>query len=156
MTTYKKQVIKRCILTFITLLIIIFIFMQSMKNAAQSAAQSGRVLAFLNSVLSALGFGITLTHSFVRTCAHFSEFALLGASLTAMYKSYNIRVGLIPLYSIISSAFIALSDECIQLLSDGRAFQFMDILIDISGALAGTIFIVIFILILNRNKKRIK
>ena len=88
--------------------------------------------------------------------AYFSLFALLGASLAAMYKSYNIRVGLIPLYSIISSAFIALSDECIQLLSDGRAFQFIDILIDISGALAGTIFIVIFILIFNRNKKRIK
>lgn len=154
----RNSYIKRALLTLITLGIIGFIFGQSLLSGEKSSEQSGWVVAFLNSISSALGLGEIFAHDFVRTCAHFLEFALLSASALLMYFSYIIRKPVAILSDVLTCPVVALIDECIQLFTKDRAFQFSDIFIDVSGATCGllvTLFIYLFVtrILMKKNKE---
>ena len=146
----KKCTIKRIISTFFTVLIITFIFWQSMKPASESSVSSGRVVTLLNNIFSTLGMGEPFTQNFVRTCAHFTEFGILGLSLCFMFNTYIEKMKTTFVFSLITSVLVAIFDECIQLFSYGRTFQLKDIIIDTSGAL---IFIMLTSLLLYKAKR---
>ncbi len=154
MSIHKKHIILRCITTVVSVIMVGFIFFQSMKPANQSSTDSGKVLDFLNSLASLVGLNNPFTHAGVRTLAHFTEFAVLGVALSAMYSTYLCKRIRVFMVSVISSVLTAISDECIQLFSDGRACQFKDVCIDTAGALCGCIFMLLILLIFSKRKAK--
>lgn len=147
---FKKRILWTCILSVWLLIIHI----QSLLPAVASSAESGRVLEFLNSVISRLGLDFTLSSYLVRKSAHFSEFAILGILLCitlSKFESDKIRLRLfVPLlYSA-----VAVTDECLQLLSVGRACRVQDMILDICGATFGFLLYIVFNFVYLNKRKR--
>ena len=160
-------------IVFIVLLMICvlwtsFIFSNSLKDASASDSQSAGVTEKVNEVAQAVGIDREITHSEVRSMAHFSEFALLALLLSA-----TVSVGIYPyfkeklLYSLLLHAssvplcfILAVIDELLQKLSDGRASQVTDVLLDTLGALCGALVFAaaytVFYGIKEKNKEKRK
>ncbi len=152
----RKDAIFRVVYSFLSVMIIFFIFSQSLKPGEISSEQSGRILAIINQILTSIGFMQPLSHSFVRVCAHFAEFFVLGISLCFTFKSYINKLFGFVSFSFITSVFVALVDECIQLFTIDRAFQIIDILIDVSGASIAIIGISLILSVINKAKPKSK
>lgn len=77
-------------------------------------------------------------HTFVRKCAHFTEYMILGilAALTLLQTKIT-RWKNIALLSIGYCILAASVDETIQLFVDGRAGRIGDVVIDGAGAAVG-------------------
>ena len=118
-----------------------FVWGQSFLSAAASSAESGSLLALLQSVLP------WLTQVILRKAAHFAEYAVLGALL---FGAADTRYGLWfpPCFGVLA----ALADETVQLFADGRSGQVSDVWLDLAGFLAGWILIALISLI--RKKRR--
>lgn len=149
----KKTLHKRIFFTILTVFSVCFIFSQSLMNGSKSGSESGRFLAFLNSITDFLGFGEIFTHSFVRKCAHFTEFAVLSFSAFFMYKSYlHSRVKTV-IFTIVTFVSVAVTDEIIQYFVPERACQFTDVLID---SLGGIVAVVLSVIIITFSAKKHK
>ena len=116
------------------------IFSNSMAVADVSSVSSGRVLQLLQAVLRRLGMpGLAqrLTMHLVRKLAHFCEYTLEGFLLMLCMRVYSRR----PLRHItvpmLAGVLTALTDETIQLFSEGRSSQVTDVWLDSAGVLAG-------------------
>ena len=88
----------------------------------------------------------------IRKCGHFTEFAMLGFSLRLCLESWFGRRKSLLLRSWGGSTLYAALDEMHQLGVEGRTGQYVDVLIDSSGALFG-ILVLTGILALCRKKK---
>ena len=117
----------------LVILVISFIFMQSIQNGTSSSGLSNKFTDFFyfdNPIISYDYF-----HLIIRKCAHFFEFAVLMTTIIFANQKYPLfknRKQLIYLIAIISIPFI---DECLQLFSDGRACSVYDMLLDASAML---------------------
>lgn len=86
---------------------------------------------------------LDMLHFFVRKCAHFTEYFILGIlSFVSMLeikdkKGYH--------FALVYCVSIACIDEIIQLFVDGRAGKFVDILLDSIGSVTG-IFVLYLVL----------
>lgn len=155
-------------LILISVLYIGWIFSNSLKDAPSSTEQSQAatsrlqaVFAFLapNSfIANAEGADLERLHSAFRTLAHFLEFALLGALLLFSYLSFTQKRkwAFIPLCGAITVGII---DECLQLTAVGRAFEWLDLLIDGGGAAfgwaaAGFAVWLVYIIVRARKKEK--
>ncbi len=139
----------RILLTLLSVGVLGFIFSNSLRTGEESSAQSGKVMELVQSVAllvapnsqvaTATGEAYERLHALVRVAAHFSEFALLGAVMVWCFYSYTgkKRHFFIP---IIGAAIAAVADECLQLFTYGRGAEIADVLVDIGGGLAGVIF----------------
>lgn len=152
MNSHKKQIFLRVLTTTLTALIVGFIFFQSLKPAPQSSSDSGRVVALLNSITTALGLGQPFSQNFVRTCAHFTEFTVLSISTLTMLTTYSLKHRQGVIISSITTLVIAVCDECIQLFSDGRTFQFKDICVDFLGGVSGCLLVLLITFIFSKQK----
>ena len=93
-----------------------------------------------------------LSSDFIRTCAHFLEYAGLSVLIyNALYRSYGYCR---PYLTIIISSLYAVSDEVHQLFVEGRAFQISDILIDSIGAVMATAALSALIFICKKRRNR--
>ena len=113
----------RVIFTFALIACIVFIFSNSMQIGDVSETASGRVLLLMKKVFTRLGMpGVAnhLTDHIVRKLAHFCERFFVHIS-----------------WPILGGLLTALTDETIQMFSDGRSSQLTDVWLDFSGALAG-------------------
>ena len=124
-----------------------FIFSNSMAVADVSSVSSGRVLQLLQAVLRRLGMpGLAqrLTMHLVRKLAHFCEYTLEGFLLMLCMRVYSRR----PLRHItvpmLAGVLTALTDETIQLFSEGRSSQVTDVWLDSAGVLAGILIALVF------------
>ncbi len=140
----------RIFLTLLCILMITWIFSNSLKNAVESGQQSTQVTQGVQDVIETfkpdVSFGgetkqedFDILHNFVRNFAHFGEFALLCALVTWCVLSYT-KVKyffLIPLPFSVGVAFI---DEYLQTFSEGRAQELADVLTDALGACTGFLF----------------
>lgn len=156
----KNRILKSAVLTVLTLLWMVLIFMMSGADDDESKAQSGSICTFLcetfvdgfedmtpeeqQSIEESLSFP-------VRKCAHLTEYAVLGALLAATAASYTALQGILQGHGSASASrtmkplvlpFIigvlyAVSDEIHQLFVPGRAGQLRDVLIDSAGILIG-------------------
>ena len=124
-----------------------FIFSNSMAVADVSSVSSGRVLQLLQAVLRRLGMpGLAqrLTMHIVRKMAHFCEYTLEGFLLMLCMRVYSRR----PLRHItvpmLAGVLTALTDETIQLFSQGRSSQVTDVWLDSAGVLAGILIALVF------------
>lgn len=130
----------RVVFTLALIGCIAFIFSNSMAVAEVSSVSSGRVLQLLQAVLRRLGMpGLAqrLTMHIVRKMAHFCEYTLEGFLLMLCMRVYSRR----PLRHItvpmLAGVLTALTDETIQLFSQGRSSQVTDVWLDSAGVLAG-------------------
>ncbi len=142
-----KKKILFSISLILTLALIAFIFSNSLRGANDSDSQSSSVTAFINNALSSMNIDLVLSHAFVRKAAHFCEFALLGFlaffDIFQIFKGYltarRPRLLLCSAAAAVFSLIIASTDECLQLLSPGRAAQLSDVLLDTCGAVCGAL-----------------
>ncbi len=139
----------------LTLVWIGFIFSNSLDNGAESGEKSGAVHEAVNDIAHALGITAEIPESVIRTGAHFAEFAVLGflfaadlAVLIPLHRAAPLsRRHLWVLLALPLSITIAVIDETIQYFTPDRAMQFVDVLVDSSGALCGTLaFAALFLL----------
>ena len=130
----------RVIFTLALIGCIAFIFSNSMKIASVSTVSSSRVLTLLQAALRRLGhpaLAQRLTDHIVRKLAHFCEYMLEGFLLTLCLRVYTRRFVRHISWPILGGLLTALTDETIQMFSDGRSSQITDVWLDFSGVLTG-------------------
>ena len=125
----------RIIFTLIYIAYSLFIFSNSMQDAAESGGRSMAVLQFLERVF---GQGVISEH-ILRKAAHFTEFGVLGVLGTVCFGMYGLK----PLYPAFAGLLTALTDETLQLFSPGRSAQVTDVWIDFAGCVSGVMLILI-------------
>lgn len=147
------------ILLAVTVLILCFIFHNSLQDSTASNTRSGQIAEKIKPVLDPQNTVTEeLFHKITRKMAHFLEFGLLGvsAALLAMHISAAyVRCSVFaPLFFILLSA---VTDEFIQSFT-GRTSSVSDVLIDFSGAGLGILLVYgivhILCLILRKTQKR--
>lgn len=130
----------RVIFTFALIGCIVFIFSNSMQVAAVSEGASGKVLDFMQKVLRKLGMSGAANHltmHIVRKLAHFSEYLLEGFLLMLCLRVYTRQFVRHVSWPVLAGLLTALSDETIQLFSDGRSSQITDVWLDFAGVMTG-------------------
>lgn len=160
----KRFIIKHSILLslILVLLSMAMIFYFSSNNAKESESQSGIFSKFIINIIfpdfenmaEESRLEIKSTVSFIiRKCAHFTEFALLGASLylhtSAISRKKKLKFK--GLYSFAIGTIYAFSDEIHQAFVPGRGPALRDVMVDSSGVLFGILIIcIIFSIIKNK------
>ncbi len=124
------------LILLVTVMVIIFVL--SHQNGSESSQTSG----FITNIFTVI-FGNNFNEALIRTFGHFSEFAVLGfLTFNCIYsfcgkKKFFISAALSWLY--------AWSDEIHQIFIPQRAFQLIDLAVDLCGIILGVA--IIFILI---------
>lgn len=140
----------------LSLLVVCFIFWNSLQNAEASNAQSDGLLVWLKPLLAPLfGGSEELMYVFVRKAAHFVEFAALGLCLGGLTDGLHRRfwrgsLVFFPLFVVLS---VAVTDEFIQSFSD-RTSAVKDVILDFSGGVFGLAAACIIFAALYARKKR--
>ena len=118
------------------------IFSFSLQPADDSSQiSSGFVAWIIDNVLSIFSADtmsaeqLSLFHTLIRKCAHFTEFFILGVFMCLTISQTKGRYKFIV--AVILCMLVAATDETIQLFVDGRAGRIMDVMIDSCGGLAG-------------------
>ena len=145
-TTFQK------IYFYISLIIVLSLFVLIFCLSHQSGEESTMTSGWFTSLLNFI-FPFELTENFVRTMAHFSEFACLSFFMNNLFVSYKEK--LIPLIACALSFFYAITDEIHQIFVPGRACQFLDMMVDLAGIVSGMFVFTILYLLTNKliNKK---
>lgn len=148
----KNNILKKIIIYLFTFFWMAIIFYFSSQTAAVSTDTSNSFTALL---LRAIGITPTVElieglRSIIRTLAHFGIFGILGVHYYLSCAVSN-RVKHLFIVSLLLSLAYAIIDELHQLFSDGRAFQFFDVVIDFAGA---AVFISLFMALIFACKKR--
>ena len=159
--------ILRALLIISTLLVLAFIFSNAVATGEDSSKQSTEITVKVQEVVAVIapnspiatasGEDFDVLHSFVRTLAHFAEYALLGACSFGTFLSF-MQKGRWR-YAFFTPAFLALTaavDEFAQSLTAGRAAQFADFTVDCLGSACGmAVALLVYglvVLILNKKK----
>lgn len=133
----KKRIICRIVFTALTALLLMFIFGNSAAEGEESAELSLIVTEWLNGMLERMHIPIVLPHMLVRKLAHFTEYSLLGALLTASVCSWrkkDWKFGAVWL-PIVCGLCVASADEYLQTFVPERSGNAYDVLLDFSGVL---------------------
>lgn len=151
---------KRCktqiktILVVLLALLLAFIWLHSMMPAEDSAEESQRVGQFLTPFLELLVGEGNVTDHLVRKLAHFCEYGALGilagALLLVKKESGIFRWS----YALLCALAVAVIDESIQLLADGRGAQVQDVLLDTAGSLTGLLAVWLIAVLVRRLRHR--
>jgi VanZ family protein len=144
MKRFKALSIKRkvsfVIFSTLSVSIILFIFYNSTKTADASSADSNSLSVYVSRWINFL-LKTSLTPEQIadplRTFAHFSEFAALAFCVSGAYRSFTDKTKSFFIKIFVFTTVSALTDETIQIFSEGRAFQVFDLFIDTIGGISG-------------------
>lgn len=126
---------KRKFLCMLLVLLLCFIWGNSMLPASSSSALSQWVKDVVNALFGQLDTDITVTsHSTLRKFAHATEFAMLGIVIAGLLE-WNFKKNC-HLF-LLAGILVAFFDETIQLFVEGRAAQVSDVWIDLGGFFFG-------------------
>ena len=136
----------------ILILWFIFIFMMSHMNSSSSSDLSA---SFTNKVLEIFNITDNMDEDnkiilienlqfIIRKTAHFTIYLIMGILFGLFYTTFNLKLILVFVLSVISGTICAALDEFHQLFIPGRAGMIADILLDSSGVIVGSIIIVGF------------
>lgn len=136
----------RILLPILCLVVMGFIFSNSLQSGASSSAQSSAVtdavqdvagvIAPDSEIANATGEAYDKLHADIRTLAHFAEFALLGALLCWTYRAYTDKKKF--LYAPASIiVLVPIIDEFLQTFSQARGAEWKDVLMDTCGGVSG-------------------
>ena len=133
---------KRMLFIISSIAVTIFIFSNSLQDAAESTQQSSVFVDAVVAIAKYLGIAVKrpMAVFVVRKCAHILEFAAQSFFVTLCFDiPFKKR-----LWWVIAVGFLtACTDECIQLFVNGRAAMVQDVFIDLVGTFVG--FLVIFL-----------
>ena len=139
----------------VTVIIMIFIFVQSALPSDLSQQESGVIVSFLSNFLWT---DSELLSFVVRKCAHFAEYTLLGWSLALTVADYlerlrgaqpggsnrakpgDLRGAQLMAPWLIGTAY-AVTDEIHQYFVPGRSCEVRDVVIDSCGVLVGALIV---------------
>lgn len=144
---------KKYIVVIATFLWIAFILTNSMQTGVESGEMSDKVTELVIKILGIVKINpnFSQTALFIRKCAHFFEYFVLGLlfflTYINLFDSFRYLIG----YSFLSSLFISVIDEVIQVFVPGRVGAVTDVLIDCSGVILG---ILLGILIIKFKSKK--
>ena len=147
----KSKLIQRTIFAVLALLLICFIFSNSVQSRSESIDQSRALMAFLKPLLDPHNrISDSTFHHYLRKAAHFTEFAALGFSLMGLsdclpWKGKKKQRLLMPL---LVSLLIAATDETIQFFSPLRGPGISDVLLDFCGAAFGVACMLVILLVI--------
>ena len=149
-TDKREKVIRRLLLA-VLILWTVFIFARSLKSADDSTAESAFFLDLIRV------FVPSATMHFVRKLAHFTEFFILGCLASLLFLRLFAK-GKRPVLTgaAVSACYglaAAVTDELLQLSSPGRSCQLSDMLLDLSGVLAGITALVLLSIIPKRRQR---
>lgn len=160
----KKLIILRVACFTLSLLIMVFIFSMSAQDAETSSNTSG---GLIESVIRFFDKGFTELSQIeqeeyvgkfqfiVRKLAHFSVYLALGFTLSAGMQTFvKLRVFVRTLFAFIIGVLYAISDEIHQIFVPGRSCELRDMLIDSTGILIGSLFIMALFLLIKRIKNK--
>lgn len=151
MSAYRKIAVIRIILVVLIVLTLLFIWSSSLENAERSSDKSAAVVEVVKPIVDPkdkIDDGLFV--NIVRKLAHFTEFALLGAEVYLLFMTFDRwKKMTLPSFALpIGLSFIcAVTDELLQLTSDGRSCEFLDIMIDLGGIVAGTVLALLILYI---------
>ena len=131
----------------LALLTLLFIFGNSLKDSSESSEQSLAVKKILTEIASIFGFRGDINIALLRNLAHVAEFCMLGVcfSTLAIYLARRqnpcslLRSSSFVGASVFAGLVIAIIDELIQLMSEGRACEVKDVVLDMTGIIIGAI-----------------
>ena len=124
----------RVVFTVALIACIWFIFSNSMAVATVSTDSSGRVLAWMRIILRRLGQpGLA---------EHLTMHIVLMLCMR-VYSRHPLRHITVPM---LGGVLTALTDETIQLFSEGRSSQVTDVWLDSAGVLAGILVAIVLLL----------
>lgn len=141
----KKKIIYRVISLVALLAVMITIFCLSHEDATESKETSIAVASWFGDLLG------NIPDDVIRTIAHCIEFAALGF---LVYNAlYSFKGFISPLISIGLAFTYSVSDEIHQYFVPGRAFQLIDLAVDLTGIVIGTLAIFILLKLITKHKK---
>lgn len=153
----------RTVTTILTVAVLVMIFCFSMENAEQSDRRSGaislQIIRAFHPDYDQMNANdqqsiYDRVQHFVRKCAHFTEYMMLGFLIRLCLESWfghrMKRYRILTLIGFAAGTSYACSDEMHQLAIDGRSGQWMDVLVDGSGVLVGVTLGTLLIKSLNR------
>ena len=127
-----------------TIVVLVFIFIQSSFSSDVSSLESGMFAAFLRRLF---GDSPLLRPHPIRKAAHFAEFAALGICLLvnacdwkALHPDHAFGMPAAAGTAWFAGTVCAAADELHQLFVPGRAAGFQDVCIDSAGVLFGILF----------------
>jgi len=138
----------------LVVLMLFFIWGNSMLPGTISSAESGFVLKLCRPFVSSIqrllsAHGSELTEEYIiRKLAHFSEYAVLGVLMLALFVQPGMKFRVLPPAAACLGA--ALMDEGIQIFSLGRGPSLRDVGIDFCGAVCGIALCAAAVLIVRR------
>jgi len=132
---------KRFILISMVFICLVFIFIMSSENGSESMSTTIKVSNVIN-----IG-----SFYMIRKSAHFIEFFILEVFILLMISSFKIIDFKCFILSILFCLLYAISDEVHQLFVINRSASIIDVLIDYTGSLFGSIFFMLFYYIYNEG-----
>ena len=154
----------RILTTLLTAAVMVMIFCFSTENAAESDQRSG-VFSMLIIRMIHPDFDRmyaetqkeiydAVQHA-VRKCAHFSEYLMLGFFMRLCLESWfgrkKRRPGRLMISAFGAGTVYACTDEAHQLLIEGRAGVWTDVLVDAAGVLTGVVLAAFLIRLIHRT-----
>ncbi len=148
----------------LTVLCLVFIFGNSLKDGAESGEQSMAVKELLLKIADLFGIDGNINVASLRNLAHVAEFSLLGLCLGSLSlyiarRKYPValsRYAVFILASVGVGTLIAVIDELIQLSSAGRACEIKDVLLDTAGIFVGNLLAILCYFVIVKLKNRVK
>ncbi len=151
----KKTHIKFLIFALLAVLVLTFIFANSMKTGEESNDISTSVMETILKIIDPQGkLDRKIVHFLVRKAAHFIEFftfgvCLCGMALCVLDETHRLYAAL----TLFIALFAAVIDEFIQSFTS-RTSSAKDVLLDFAGAFTGVL--VAFLIGKLRRKKKAK
>ena len=125
----------------LVILVILFIWDNSLQNDVSSDGFSFRITQWLSPLLYNFRFtgDVWSLNRIVRKMAHVFEFSVLGGCLYIALHQFNREYAGLKVIAI--GLAIAGLDECLQLTSVGRNASIRDVAIDTAGVIIGVVIV---------------
>lgn len=136
---FRRNNITKALSLIFVLLILWFIWGNSLLPGSESSGLSSKVVALLEKIFGPVTNLPKVTH-YVRKLAHFSEYAALGFVLGwfwYLWQKPGMETFSLPLLCGLTTACI---DETIQIFSPNRGSSLKDVWIDMAGFLLAFLF----------------
>ena len=146
--------IRIALFAVLSLLIILFIYSNSLPSIPESREVSLSMAALLRPLLDPRHrLDDEVYHNLVRKLAHFVEFGALGVSLTGLCAQFPWKKRYLFGAPMGAAVLVALTDEGLQYFT-GRGNSIKDVCIDSMGALCGVLFVTALVCLNKKLRKQ--
>ena len=123
------------------------IYIMDNKNTYTLAKVAEKIADILNVEENSRENFIETGEVVIRKLAHFTIYTALGMATIAFLLTFNLKKNIQIISTIIWGFLYASTDELHQMFSSGRHASFLDVLLDTSGVIFGTIIVILIVYI---------